>query len=72
MAMQYISQIPRKIPEGKILVHNNVKPAHPLGMNGFRAWLDVQTDEHKRCKCGWADGLEHYRLKAPFSKKGGK
>ena len=36
--MRYINSIPRKLPEGRVLVHNRVRPARPLGTGGFRAW----------------------------------
>jgi hypothetical protein len=40
-------------------------------MNGFRAWTDVlcgNSDfiEYRPCHCGWANGLEHYRVNRQF------
>jgi hypothetical protein len=43
--MTFLQRLPEAIPEGQFLVHNSVRPTHPLGSHGFRAWLQVQ-DEH--------------------------
>ena len=57
--------VPRKIPAGRVLVHNPVQATsveQPHGMNGFRVW--TQKPSHillKPCKCGWS-GLPHYRV----------
>ena len=61
---RYLPYIPRKIPDGKILVHNRVRPVSPIGLNGFRIWTQLLTDEPRLvvCNCGWAPHLEkHYR-----------
>ena len=60
---RYVNKIPKKIPEGKILCHNHVQPAHPINMNGFRVWLVDSSDKWERCLCGWGDGIEHYKGK---------
>lgn len=62
----YLSRLPATIPERRCLVHNHVRPAHPLGMNGFRAWLqDPDPSRLEICDCGWAPELDqHYRV--PF------
>jgi hypothetical protein len=64
-AMTYLRHVPRKLPEGKVLVHNRVRPASPIGLNGFRIWLESLSDNPKLvvCDCGWAPHLEtHYRV----------
>jgi hypothetical protein len=63
--MQYLRYIPRKLPAGKLLVHNKVRPVKHIGLNGFRIWLQSPEDDPKLvvCKCGWAPHLgEHYRV----------
>jgi hypothetical protein len=63
--MKYLGCMPRKIPEGKVVVHNRVKPAWPIGTNGFRIWLQSSSDDPKVvvCNCGWAPHLKnHYRV----------
>jgi len=53
------------VPEGKVLVHNNV--AHTertyTGTRGFRAWVQYPADNIVPCDCGYA-GREHYRMRA--------
>ncbi len=59
--MTYLSGVPRQVPEGRIVVHNQV----PLDFHGFRAWTEP-TGKPMRvaCRCGWAPHLaEHYRVK---------
>ena len=64
-------EIPTKIPEGCILVHN--KASHTgcsrPGISGFRAWFQeksegklIPNNKLVSCKCGWA-GLPHYSLR---------
>jgi hypothetical protein len=63
--MRYLSRIPRKLPQGQVLVHNRVQPASPIGMNGFRIWRQSLADKPKLtiCKCGWAPQAGvHYRV----------
>ena len=62
--MRYVTGIPRKMPAGLILVHNRVQPVHPIGLNGFRAWLAKPAKEYVPCNCGWAPQVPggHYRV----------
>jgi len=65
---RYVSGIPRNpLPDGRVLVHNHVKPQPELGLNGFRAWTQNLTDDLEACQCDWAGvdlhGLKHYRVK---------
>jgi hypothetical protein len=67
MDMRYLSRIPKKIPSGRVIAHNNILhgPNWPTGPNGFRAWTWTASKEHADfvlCPCGWA-GLEHYAHK---------
>jgi hypothetical protein len=67
--MEYIDRIPKTLPDdGRIVVHNHVRPARWLGMNGFRAWLAPSKKHYEVCPCGWAPWLpEHYRVRgAPY------
>jgi hypothetical protein len=62
----YVTGIPRKaLPEGRVLVHNQVAPQPTLGLNGFRAWTQTLDNSLVPCSCGWAGsnfgGLPHYR-----------
>jgi hypothetical protein len=64
----YVKAIPRKeLPEGRVLVHNQVMPLAKIGTHGFRAWTQLETDRLVRCRCDWAGvdlhGLPHYRVK---------
>ena len=74
---EYIDEVPRAIPPGRILVHNHVLPpareefgnevpTYKLGFNGFRAWLtDPTRTDYKVevCDCDWAAELgPHYRV----------
>ena len=38
--MRYLSRIPKNIPPGRVIAHNNILhgPNWPTGPNGFRAW----------------------------------
>src|SRR5262249_19557532 len=66
---RYLSRgIPRKpLPNGRVLVHNHVRPQPELGLNGFRAWTQNLTPELVACPCDWAGvdlhGLQHYLVK---------
>lgn len=56
------NNIPKKIPVGKVLCHNNVKHDKDTrsGVHGFRAWFEKAPPKgFKPCKCGWS-GLPHY------------
>jgi hypothetical protein len=61
----YLSELPARVPIGKVLVHNHIRPARQLGDRGFRAWLsnpDPLTLEV--CPCAWARKLGlHYRVR---------
>jgi hypothetical protein len=66
-AVNYLSAVPTSVPTGRVVVHNRVRPAHPLGRKGFRAWLDEPGDRYEPCDCGWAAEtlVEHYRVRLP-------
>jgi hypothetical protein len=56
------------IPVGMVLVHNHVRPEGfpdvPLGLSGFRAWLETLGQHLIACQCGWAPKVgKHYRVK---------
>ena len=71
--MEYLTRIPTDgIPAGKIVVHNHVLPAAPLGNHGFRAWLAPKTPMNVEiCPCRWAPGLgPHYRVKRDHKPEG--
>jgi hypothetical protein len=60
---QYLEKLPRTAPEGRIIVHNFVRPTRHLGMRGFRAWTDEPSERYELCNCGWASELgNHYRV----------
>ena len=60
----YLSDVPKSVPPGKIVVHNNVRPTRQLGMRGFRAWLVEPSPQYEICPCEWAPGLDvHYRVR---------
>lgn len=62
---EYLSRLPDTVPAGRVLVHNNVRPARRLGSRGFRAWLqEPDPDRLVVCDCGWAAELgQHVRVK---------
>ncbi len=60
----YIFRIPKSVPSGKILVHNNIRPRRRLGTEGFRAWLAEPSSKYEVCPCKWAPELGvHYRVR---------
>lgn len=64
MTSRYINYIPKTIPAGKILCHGGMIPEMPdqkPAVNGFRPWLDddTQSEKYGPCNCGWS-GLPHY------------
>jgi hypothetical protein len=61
--MDYLTNVPLKGPEGRLVVHNQVSRAAVLGERGFRAWTEpVAASGCVPCDCGWAPWLpEHYR-----------
>jgi hypothetical protein len=62
--MEYLSKIPSGVPDGRVVVHNTVRPAGRLGTRGFRAWFDEPSERLEVCGCDWAPELsEHYRVK---------
>jgi hypothetical protein len=61
--MEYVFNLPKAVPVGKVLVHNHVRPTLRLGFAGFRAWLDDPGEKYEICNCDWAPKLsEHYRV----------
>ena len=65
--MRYVSGIPKQMPTGRVVVHNQVRPQGfpniKLGFNGFRAWTQLLDERLVVCDCGWAPQLEeHYRV----------
>jgi hypothetical protein len=64
---RYRKGVPRKVPKGRALVHNEVVPKRnaPQGEGCFQ-WWTLRTDEAQLnafltpCKCSWTD-LPHYR-----------
>jgi hypothetical protein len=67
-AMRYIreGEIPRTVPEGRVLAHNDVRHTvdMPNGRNGFRVWTwskEKKPPNFVGCECGYA-GLPHYAL----------
>jgi hypothetical protein len=69
--LQYLNHVPRKIPLGRVIVHNRVHALfenQPPGMNGFRTWTVARLTASRnkayiKCSCGWAK-LAHYRIAA--------
>ena len=62
--MRYLSGVPKKVPPGRVVVHNWVRPAQRLGERGFRAWTQLPDERVVVCGCDWAPHLsEHYRVK---------
>ena len=60
----YLDQLPKRVPEDQVLVHNRVWPRIALNANGFRAWLQSPADYLEVCNCGWTSQLgEHYKIK---------
>jgi hypothetical protein len=65
LKVRYLPRIPRKIPEGRVLMHNHVRHGKTTqtGINGFRAWTAIKPyPDFVLCRCGWS-GLEHYASK---------
>ena len=61
--VRYVGRIPKEIPAGRVLMHNNVAFAGdrtPIGEEGFRVFTATKPlDGFVLCPCGWS-GLEHY------------
>lgn len=70
--VRYLTGIPKKIPEGLVVVHN-FRPGDPnraVRDGGFRIFLgQFENDEEMGppCDCGWRDGVLHYES-PPFRK----
>ena len=68
--MRYVSRTPKKVPEGKIVVHNFPAPENPnreQGEGGFRIWTSTPHPNWVRCDCGWGPWLpEHYRSRPHY------
>lgn len=64
--VSFVPTLPASLPAGLVLVHNDSK----AGRTGFRAWLDSPGDNYERCRCGWANGREHYRAKSGLQAAG--
>jgi hypothetical protein len=65
--MEYLFKVPTSVPEGRILVHNNVYPVcRRSGVRGSRYWLDdPDPNRYEACNCTWAQELgTHYRVQA--------
>lgn len=63
---RYLDVVPASLPASEVVVHNHIRPAFPLGMNGFRAWVELASDPGiEACPCGWAfPELErHFRVR---------
>ena len=66
--MRYINSIPPKLPAGRVLVHNDVRPTRTLGSQGFRAWTQIMDDTIEPCRCNFGGCKnsklhKHYRVK---------
>jgi hypothetical protein len=65
----YLTRLPKAVPDGRVLVHNHVRPTRHLGSRGFRAWLtDEGAERLEPCDCDWAPELgRHYRVRRAAS-----
>jgi hypothetical protein len=62
-----MDQIPRKVPEGRVLAHNHARHTADMGCgwNGFRWWTwpkEQVPPNFAPCACGYA-GLPHVAFK---------
>jgi hypothetical protein len=60
---RYVFEVPRTVPDGCRVVHNQVIYAGELGLNGFRCWLQQGDDPPLvECDCRFAAdrGYTHY------------
>ena len=59
--MEYSIRVPASLPDdGRVLVHNNVRPSRRMGE--FRAWLEPMNYTVEPCRCGFVSMLgTHYR-----------
>jgi hypothetical protein len=62
---RYLTYAPAApVPAPDVVVHNHVRPVSPLGLNGFRAWLEVPRAGIEVCPCAWRPEIgPHYRVK---------
>ena len=62
--LDYLRVVPKQVPEGRVVVHNFVRPTQRLGSRGFHAWTEpVGTPNRIVWTCDWAPHLpEHYRV----------
>jgi len=71
--MREVISVPRKIADGRVLVHNRIQPQSLFGLNGFRVWTQRLSDTIEICDCKFAGvdlrGLVHYRVKRPLEIK---
>ena len=60
-ALDYIFTLPKAVPNGMVLVHNqvtrNITPSRRPGFEGFRVWLTGDPSRLKVCHCGWMPAL---------------
>jgi hypothetical protein len=64
MIEAYLFRLPKTVPAGCVVVHNNVRPTRRLGSRGFRAWLSLPDPATLEvCPCAWAQELgQHFRV----------
>ncbi len=55
--VDYLARLPKAVPDGRLLVHNHVRPSRRLGERGFRAWLTSDAGGSEPGDCGWAPEL---------------
>jgi len=85
MHYNYITGVPkagerhRRVLAGELrVVHNHVRPRdfrpdYPVGLNGFRAWVQERDGRLEACDCGWAPSLPcHYRISRELLAGGGE
>lgn len=73
--LTYVSTVPREVPAGQVLAHNNVtggiRPRSRPGVRGFRAWFQARDAQLAACDCGWCPEIPaHYRVLRPRKYKG--
>jgi hypothetical protein len=56
---------PGGVPQGKVLVHNSVRPTTGRpGTRGSRIWTQEPDDRLELWRCDWRPGLgDHYQVK---------
>jgi hypothetical protein len=58
---------PKRGPRDKdrVIVHNRV--AHTVddwpGARGFRCWTQLKDKDCILCRCGWGEGIRHFRMR---------